>query len=602
MEEKLLTRDQVPLEKTWDTTKIYENEEKFYEDFDKVLKNIEELKKYKGRLVESLENFKNSLKLRDETIHIASLLYTYSHLNTDVDTTNSHYQALNMKAHDLYTKVYEAMSYMSPELLSSDEKVIQEYLNDEQLKVYKFEFELLFRNRPHTLNAEQESLLAKASNVLSSSQQTFSFLNNADLKFGNVKNDEGKEIQLSHGRYYALMESKNREVRKMAFETLYESYKSHKNTFASTLSSTVKVHNFYADVYHFESARHRALFGNTIDEKVYDALLRVVNDNLNLLHEYYELRKKVLKLDDMKVYDIHAPILENVDLKFSYEEAKEIICEALKVYGQEYADVLKQAFEDRWIDQIENEGKRSGAYSSGTYGTAPYILLNWNGTLGDVYTLAHELGHSVHSYFTRKNQPFIYGDYSIFLAEIASTTNENLLTAYLLNKYEDKKIQAYIINEFLESFNGTIFRQTQFAEFEHKIHKDAQDNIALTADYLTNTYFEMNKKYLGSAFNFDENIGYEWARIPHFYYNYYVYQYATGFSAAIAFSKKILEKNPVDIEKYLGYLKAGSSNYPQEVLKNAGLDMTVDTPIKVAMEVYREYLDRLKKLLNLLNS
>jgi len=411
-----------------------------------------------------------------------------------------------------------------------------------------------------------------------------------------VTNELGEKVPLSHGRYVLFLENKNRDVRKDAFMAMYETFKGLKNTFATTLSSAIKVHNFNAKVRGYDSARHAALSANHIPESVYDALVEAVNDKLDYLHSYVDLRKKALKQDDVAMYDMYTPLVESVETKFTYEFAKDIILKALSILGDEYLEVLHKAFDERWIDVYENEGKRSGAYSSGTYGTNPYILMNWQDNIDNVFTLAHELGHSVHSYFTRKYQPFVYGDYSIFLAEVASTTNEILLTDYMLKEFDDPKLKAYLINHYLDGFKGTVFRQTQFAEFEHVIHQADQNQTPLTQEFLTTTYFELNKKYYGEVMTYDEEIGYEWARIPHFYYNYYVFQYATGFSAASALSARILSNPKENVTPYLNYLKAGSSDFPIEVLKKAGVDMTTNQATKEALDVFKQRLDELMKL------
>jgi oligoendopeptidase F len=370
-----------------------------------------------------------------------------------------------------------------------------------------------------------------------------------------------------------------------------------KNTFASTLSNTVKHHNFNAEIRGFKNSREAALFSNHIPESVYDALVEAINQRLNLLHKYVDLRQKVLKLDDVRMYDLYVPMVEDVEFKFTYQEAQEIILEALSVLGDDYVTILKKAFSERWIDVLENDGKRSGAYSSGCYTTNPFILLNWQDNLDNVYTLAHELGHSLHSYYSRLNQDFIYGDYSIFVAEVASTTNENLLTAYLLKKYTDPKIQAYIINHFLDGVKGTVYRQTQFAEFEHFIHTSLQDGVALTTDFLSENYDRINRKYYGETMVYDEEIKYEWARIPHFYYNYYVYQYATGFSAASALSYKIINEGEPAVKNYLKFLASGSSVTPINALLIAGVDMRTNQATLDALKLFEIRLDELEKLL-----
>ena len=596
-QKELLKRSDVPVQDTWDTTTIFADDDAFETAFKEVESLLGEAETFQGRLAESAETLIAALDYRNTLIQKVEHLYTYAHLNSDVDTSNSLYQGLQSRGRTLYAKVASALSFYESELLAADETILKQYLQEPGLKVYQHEFEILFRRRPHILSQAEESLLAKASDVLSASSQTFSILNNADLKLPMVKDDEGNEVQLSHGRYGMFMESKHREVREGAFKAMYATYGQFRNTFASTLSSTVKQHGFSADVRHFASARNAALTSNHIDESVYDALVEAVNQRLPLLHRYVQLRKHVLKLDDVRMYDLYVPMVDDIDLKFTYEEAKEIVLDALSVLGDDYVGLLKKAFESRWIDPYENIGKRSGAYSSGSYNTDPYILLNWQDNLDNVYTLAHELGHSMHSYYTRSNQPFIYGDYSIFLAEVASTTNENLLTDYLLKKYDDPKIRAYILNHYLDGVKGTIYRQTQFAEFEHLIHVADQNGTALTADWLSEQYEAINRKYYGDGMVYDEEIRLEWARIPHFYYNYYVYQYATGFSAASALSAKILSGGQPAVDAYLNYLKAGSSDFPIEVLRKAGVDMSTNQPTIDALEVFEQRLKQLEEVL-----
>jgi oligoendopeptidase F len=422
-------------------------------------------------------------------------------------------------------------------------------------------------------------------------------LNNADLQFPSILDEEGNEVQVTHGRYISLMESRDRRVRHDAFKAVYQTYQSFRNTFASTLSGIVKRNNFYAQVRGYRSARHAALSDNHIPEAVYDQLVQTVNEHLPLLHRYVAIRKKALGLDELHIYDLFPPLVKDVDTKVTYDKAREILLKAMKPLGDEYISVLREAFQNRWVDVYENKGKRSGAYSSGSYLTSPYILLNWQDKLNDLFTLAHEFGHSVHSYFTRKNQPYIYGDYSIFVAEVASTCNENLLQDYLLKNTADKNMRLYLINHYLDSFRATVYRQTMFAEFEQIIHEMAQNGEPLTAETFTSVYYDLNKKYFGDGMTVDPEIGFEWARIPHFYYNFYVYQYATGFSAATALSKQILQEGAPAVKRYLDFLKAGSSDTPIEVLKKAGVDMTSPEPIRQAFSVFKEKLDELEQLL-----
>ena len=596
MSGKVLKRSEVPVESTWDLSSIFENDAAWESTFEKVSESLKGVGELRGSLSVSEASLLKAIKTQEEIGYDLGFLYVYAHLQFDTDTTNSKYQGYFSKVQSLYANFMAAFSFFKTELLAADESVIRSFLNHDDLKIYTHDFNQLFANRKYILSDKEETLLAQASEVFGAPSSIFGMLNNADIKFRDVTNEEGEKVPLSHGRYVLFLENKNRDVRKDAFMAMYETFKGLKNTFATTLSSAIKVHNFNAKVRGYASARHAALSGNHIPESVYDALVEAVNDKLDYLHDYVNLRKKALKQDDVAMYDMYTPLVESVDTKFTYEFAKDIILKALSVLGDEYLDVLQKAFDERWIDVYENEGKRSGAYSSGTYGTNPYILMNWQDNIDNVFTLAHELGHSVHSYFTRKYQPFVYGDYSIFLAEVASTTNEILLTDYMLKEFDDPKLKAYLINHYLDGFKGTVFRQTQFAEFEHVIHQADQNQTPLTQEFLTTTYFELNKKYYGEAMTYDEEIGFEWARIPHFYYNYYVFQYATGFSAASALSARILSNPQENVTPYLNYLKAGSSDFPIEVLKKAGVDMTTNQATKEALEVFKQRLDELSDL------
>lgn len=591
-------REEVPNELTWDLSVIYENDEKWEEEYKATQEKIGEIKDLQGTLVNGAGPFLHALKAMLELSRKVSSIYVYAHLKNDQDTANSTYQAMNDKARYLIAQTQESSSWFEPEVIELPEETLEEYFEKEdELKLYKHYINQMTANKAHVLSSEMEALLAGASEVLNSSTQTFSVLNNADLQFPKVKNDQGEDVQLSHGMFGELMESTDRSVRKEAFEKMYSVYTSFKNTFASTLASTVKHHNYQAKVHNYSSARENALSNNHIPEAVHDTLIDVVNDHLPLLHRYMALRKNVLKLDDLHMYDLYTPITGEASLKYNYDEAKNKTYEGLEVLGGEYKDVLDKAFNDSWIDVVENKGKRSGAYSSGAYDTNPYILLNWHDSLNHLYTLVHELGHSAHSYFTRNNQPHVYGNYSIFLAEIASTTNENLLTDHLLKTTEDPKARAYVLSHYLDGFKGTVFRQTQFAEFEHFMHEEAAKGVPLTADFLSENYRAINSKYYGDAVEKDEEIQFEWARIPHFYYNYYVYQYSTGFCAATALADKLLNDEEGALDKYLTYLKAGSSDFPIEVMKKAGVDMTDKDYLLRAMKVFEDRLNELEEAL-----
>lgn len=599
-EQTLPLRQEVPEHLTWDLTTIYKSDEEWESAFKEIQQLVTESGQYQGKLGESSETLLAALRFRDTLFDKASNLYVYAHLKMDQDTANPTYQSLHSRAGSLISQLMAAVSYFDPEILSIDEAKLAGFLEENaDLRLYEHLLDELSISRPYILSEKEEALLASAGEVLGSSSDTFSTLNNADIKFPTIKNEDGESVEITHGRYGKLLESKDRSVREAAFKGVYQVYEGLKNTLASTLSGQVKKSNFYARVRGYKSAREAALSGNHIPEEVYDSLLESVNNNLPLLHRYVKLRQQLLGIEDLRMYDLYTPLSNDVDLNFTYEEAKEVVLEGLKPLGEEYQAILKEAFDSRWIDVTENKGKRSGAYSSGAYSTSPYILLNWQDNIDNVFTLAHELGHSVHSYYTRNNQPFIYGDYSIFLAEVASTTNENLLTDYLLKKYDDPKIRAYLLNHYLDGFKGTVFRQSQFAEFEHKIHQADQGGEALTADYLTETYADINKKFYGTeVMHYDKEIGYEWSRIPHFYMNYYVFQYATGFSAASALSQKILDEGQSAVDDYIAYLKAGNSDFPIDVLKKAGVDMTTSKPVDDALVVFEKRLTELETLVN----
>lgn len=595
---ELKTRNEVPLQTTWRLEDIFVTDEAWQEELKQLQADIPEVEKYQGKLSESADTLFAMLKLQDELSGRLGRLYTYAHMRYDQDTTNSVYQSLNAQAEMVLTTASSTMSYIVPEILSMDEGKVESFLKEkEELQLYKKVLKDITSKRPHILSEKEEVLLAEAGEALSTGSQTFGMLNNADLTFPAIKNEDGEEVDVTHGRYSIFLESKDRRVREDAFKAMYDSYGKFKNTFASTLGGNIKTDNFNAKVRNYDSARQAALDNNHIPEEVYENLVEAVNERLPLLHRYTELRKKVLGVDELHMYDLYTPLVTDVEMEVPYEQAKDYVLKGLEPLGSDYQEVLKSAFQDRWIDVEENKGKRSGAYSSGAYGTNPYILMNWQDNVNNTFTLAHELGHSVHSYYTRKNQPFRYGNYSIFVAEVASTTNEALLNDYLLKNLEDDREKLYILNHFLEGFRGTVFRQTMFAEFEHDIHMRAQNGEALTAEKLTEIYYELNQKYYGSAVVSDEEIGLEWARIPHFYYNYYVYQYATGYSAATALAKQILEEGEPAVERYLDYLKAGSSDYPIEVLKKAGVDMSSKQPILDALDVFEEKLNEMEKLL-----
>ena len=596
---ELLRKDQ-KVENTWDLESMFKTNEDFWNQFKEVEKLIPEIKNYRGKVKEGAKALLEVFKVEGDMSLKMEQLTIYAFLRKDQDSTNAEYGEIYAKTMNLNSKFDAEWSFLKPELLSIEEEVLREYVEElEDLKVYKFKLEKLNKKRPHTLDAEQERIVAMAAEALDASDETFSALNNADVKFEEVEDKDGNKHTLTHGTYGTYMESPDRVLRKNTFHALYNYFKKHNNTLASTLSGNLKKKKYYADVHKYSSTRNNALSNNLIPEEVYDNLVTVVNKKIPALQRYYNLHKRAKGFEDFRLYDRSVSIVKGEPLKFTFEEARNIVLEAVKPMGEEYVNDMKKAFTERWIDVYPNKGKRSGAYSWGGYTTKPFVLLNFDGTLNDVYTLIHELGHSMHSYYTRKHQPYVYGDYSIFVAEVASTCNEALLTEYLYNKFEkegNKNGMLRVLNQALSGFTATVYRQTQFAEFEHKINQHLQNGGALTAEYFNTEYFNLIKKYYGDVFTYDEDIKYEWSRVPHFYYNYYVYQYATGYSAAQALSKLILEDSK-NAKVYIDeFLSKGCSNYPIEVLKNAGVDMSKPEPIELALQDFEEKIEKFEKL------
>ncbi|MCY7151355.1 oligoendopeptidase F [Streptococcus gallolyticus subsp. gallolyticus] len=581
----------------WDLSTVFATDDAWEAELASLDSDLENAKAYKGHLTASSNDL---LAITESYLALSrrlEKLYVYASMKNDQDTTVAKYQEYQAKATAIYAKFSEIFAFYEPELMQLSKEAFEDFVAETPaLSAYAHFFEQLFKRQPHVLSQAEEELLAGVQEIFGAAGETFGILDNADIIFPIVLDDEGKEIQLTHGNFISLLESKNRDVRKEAYQALYATYEQFQHTYAKTLQTNVKVHNYEARVHHFKSAREAALSANFIPESVYDTLIETVNANLPLLHRYVELRKKILKLDDLKMYDIHTPLSE-MDMSFSYEEALAKAEDVLAVFGKEYSERVHRAFTERWIDVHVNKGKRSGAYSGGSYDTNAFMLLNWQDTLDNLFTLVHETGHSLHSTFTRENQPYVYGDYSIFLAEIASTTNENILTETLLKEVDDDKARFAILNHYLDGFKSTIFRQAQFAEFEDIIHKADQAGEVLTSDYLNQLYADLNEKYYGLSKADNPEIQYEWARIPHFYYNYYVYQYATGFAAASYLADKVVHGTQADIDRYLDYLKAGNSDYPLNVIKKAGVDMTTSAYLDAAFRIFEERLDELEALI-----
>ncbi|GAO99781.1 oligoendopeptidase F [Fructobacillus ficulneus] len=591
-----ITREEVPAELTWDLGAIFADDQAYQEAFADLEAKLPTLDQYVGHLGDSAQTLQAGLEADLAIERAFEKLYVYAHQKFDQDTSNSTYAGMNAQVQDLLAKVSQATAFFQPEVLAVDQETLKGYLQEPGLKPYQHFFDVLLAEKAHTLPADQEALLAGASTVMSSAEQTFSVLDNADIDFGDVMDEDGNVQELTNGLYAMMLRSKNPQTRREAFETLYDAYMSLKNTFASTLSATVKKHNFLAKTRHYNSAKEAAVLSNQIPTAVYDTLTDRVNKNLPLLHRYVALRKHVLGLSELHSSDLYVALVDEVDLPVTYADAQKIALKALAPLGEDYLAVVQKAFDERWIDVVENKGKRSGAYSGGAYDTNPYILLNWQDTLDNVYTLVHEMGHTVHSYLTRHNQPYHYGDYPIFLAEIASTTNESLLTDYLLKAYpDDQQVQAYVLNQYLDGFKGTVFRQTQFAEFEAWIHDQDAAGQPLTAEVMADYYGDLNAKYYGPDLETDQEIAYEWTRIPHFYYNFYVYQYSTGEAAATTLAQNILTKGEAD--RYKDYLKAGNSASPLDVIKKAGVNMAEGEYLDQAFAVFEDRLNQLEALL-----
>ena len=589
-------RNEIEEKYTWDLSTIFPTDEAFEAELAQVSEEVKKAASLAGHLLDSADSLLTTTEIQLDLMRRIEKLYSYAHMKNDQDTRVAKYQEYQAKGMTLYSDFGQSFAFYEPEFMAITEEQYQAFLAEQPgLQLYQHYFDKLLKKKAHILTQREEELLAGAGEIFGAAGETFAILDNADIVFPMVHDEDGNEVQLSHGNYITLVESKNREVRKEAYEALYSVYEQYQHTYAKTLQTNVKVHNYNAKVRKFSSAREAALSADFIPESVYDSLVSAVNKHLPLLQRYIALRAKILGISDLKMYDMYTPLSET-DYKFTYEEALAKSEEVLAILGEDYLSRVKTAFSERWIDVHENQGKRSGAYSGGSYDTNAFMLLNWQDTLDNLFTLVHETGHSMHSSYTRETQPYVYGDYSIFLAEIASTTNENILTEKLLEEVEDDATRFAILNHFLDGFRGTVFRQTQFAEFEHAIHKADQEGQVLTSEFLNDLYADLNEKYYGLKKEDNPQIQYEWARIPHFYYDYYVFQYSTGFAAASALAEKIVHGSQEDKDKYLDYLKAGNSDYPLNVIKKAGVDMEKEDYLNAAFAVFERRLDEFEAL------
>lgn len=593
----LKSRNEIEEESKWKIDKVYASVEAWDQDFQYLKEHAPQLKEFQGRLGNIID-LKAYLKVQEELSRLLEKLYVFAHMKSHEDTSNSEFQTLVNKIDPFMAEFSSYSAFFTPEILSLEDGTIEKMIeSDDELKVYDTFFKVLLKEKPHILSKEMEELLASASDCLGAPESIYSMLTNADLSFGKIKDENNHEVELTEGNYSSFIKSKDRRVREEAFKLLFGTYKQFENTLATSLTSSLKTFIFYAKTRKYASSLEASLKPNDIPVEVYKNAIETINHQLKSLHRYVELKKKLLGLDEMHMYDLYVPVIDVPKTHIEYNDAVEMVKEGLKSLGKEYLEIFDEGIHEGWVDVYENKGKRSGAYSWGSYDTMPYVLLNYNYELNDVSTLAHEMGHSIHSYYTRKEQPYVYGNYTLFCAEVASTTNEILLISDLINKEQDKNKKLYLINQELEQIRTTVYRQLMFAEFELITHETLENGGSLTSDDLNQIWFDLNKKYFGPEMIVDEEIQIEWARIPHFYSDFYVYQYATGYAAASAFAKSILENGETAVEKYKGFLKAGGSLYPIDTLQQAGVDMTTPKPLEATIERFNELLDMLEELI-----
>lgn len=596
-EKSLKKRDQIDKKYKWNIEAMYADEAQIDKDLEDVMAMTEGFTEFAGKLTESSSTLLKALKLHDAIWLKLEKVYVYARMRRDEDNSKSQYQAMTDKCNSVMAQVSAAISFFTPELLSASEETLLGYIEEnEELKTYEFYIKDILREKAHVLTQAEENILAQMSEITGATNDIFTLLNNADMKFGKIIDEDGDEVELTHGNYIMFMESHDRNVRKQAYEAMYAAYKALINTIGTTYNYNTKTDVVGARIRKYESARAAALSQDNIPGEVYDNLIDVVNEYLPVVHRYMDIRKKLLGVDELHMYDIYVPLIELPKKDIPYEEGLEMMREGLAPLGEEYIERMNRGIESGWIDVYENEGKTSGAYSFGSYDSMPYILLNYTDTLKDVFTIVHEMGHSMHSSYTRETQPFIYGGHSIFTAEVASTVNESLLMHHLLDNETDPTMRKYLLNLYLEEFRTTLFRQTMFAEFEDLTHKAIENGHVLTSEWMCEEYQKLNDKYFGPAVEKDDTIRYEWARIPHFYNSFYVYKYATGYSAATAIANKILTEGEAARDAYIGFLKTGESDHPIELLKLAGVDMSSPDPIRAAMETFKALVEEFESL------
>ncbi|MFB6244847.1 MAG: oligoendopeptidase F [Candidatus Nanohaloarchaea archaeon] len=586
-------RDEIDESYKWDLEQLFESDEEWEKNFEKAREEIEELERFEGRVTESAETLKEFLKLREELKRTVTDLNSYASKRYDEDTRRDEYQALKSRASTLASELSSKLSFFEPEVQEAGRERIQELMQqEEELQEYRHFFDDLLRFKPHTRSKEVENVLANLGDVLDAPDTAYKALMNADMTFPVVEDPEGEEVEITQSNFTKLLREEDREFRREVYEKFYDEIEEVSNTVAANFEKNIRRNVKIARIRDFESARKASLFQNNVPEEVYDNLVGTVEDNLDALHRHVELKEKVLDVDDIGHHDLYMPLATSESPEISYGDAKRHVIEAVEPLGEEYQEAMRNGIESGWIDVYENRGKRSGAYSSSTYDSQPYILMNYQDDVSSMYTLAHELGHSMHSYLSKKEQPYIYYNYSIFVAEVASTVNEALLTRHLLESAESEELKRHALSHYLENFTNTLYRQTMFADFEQQVHDEVEEGGALTSESLNQRYSDLKQKFLKPV-EMDDEIKKEWMRIPHFYYNFYVYQYATGISAAETLVEKILNEGPED---YLDFIRTGSSEYPLDALKIAGVDMTEPEPVEEAIKRYRQKLERAEDL------
>lgn len=595
--EQLKKRDEIDVKDKWDLTTFIKDEKELNEKIEQLKEINKKIISYKGKIMESSDSLYDFYQLYTSYDRISSDIYVYVCLLCDVDTTDTVKQGLKLKILKLIEEMGVSTSFVIPEMLKVPYEKVLEYIKENpNLELYRFDLEKTYRNQSHTLSEKEEELIASSSMAMTTGSKAYYNLSNADIKYSTIIDEKGNEVEVNNSNYIKFLNSKDRRVRKDAFLSVYNSWSNLKNTVSSLLSGTVKEDLFFSSIRKYNSSLEASLYEDNIDKKVYLKLIEIVHNNMDYMYKYLDIRKEMLKVDELHMYDLYVDLIDEKEEDIPFEKGKEIVFNALKPLGEKYISDLNKAFDEKWIDIYPNIGKRTGAYSWGTYDSNPYVLLNYNNTRDSVSTMAHELGHSMHSYYSIKNQEYVYYSYPIFLAEIASTVNEILLNDYLYKKATTKEEKILCLTDFLEKIKGTLYRQTMFAEFELIIHDKEQNNIPLTEEELSNTYYELNKLYFGDNIVLDDLIRYEWMRVPHFYTSFYVYKYATGISAAVSIASSILNNEENAKERYLEFLSSGCSDYPLEILKKVGVDMESGEPIKKALDMFNEKLEELKKI------